>query len=90
MIVLDVVGMVMLMRRRTHRHMRHVVVVNSVFLMVLMVLMVSHAGWCAQHGCRHSAPDREQDGKQYQEPDAKRFHKNQVSTVTVHECTHRV
>ena len=84
MIVLGVVGIVTMMRGRIHRHMRHVVVVNSVFL------MVSHAGWRAQHGCRHSAPDREQDGKRYQEPDAKRFHKIQVSTVTVHECSHRV
>lgn len=87
MIVQSEVDIVTMMRGRIHRHMRHVVAVNSVFL---MVLMVSHAGWCAQHGCRHSAPGGEQDGKQYQEPDAKRFHKIQVSTVTVHECSHRV
>jgi len=76
--------MVMMMRGRIHRHMRPGLVVSALFL------MVSRAGWCAQHRRPHRAADGEQDGKQYQEPDTKRFHSGQISTVTVHECRHRV
>lgn len=76
--------MVMMMRGRIHRHMRHGVLVNALFL------MVSRTGRRARHRRRYRAPDGEQDGKQYQEPDTKRFHRDQTSTVTVHECRHRV
>lgn len=33
------------------------------------------AGRRAQHGCRHRAPDGEQDGKQQQQPDAGVLHR---------------
>jgi len=62
--------MVMMMRGRIHRHMRRGVLVNALFL------MVSRTGRRAQHRRRYRAPDGEQDGKQYQEPDTKRFHRN--------------
>ena len=68
MTVPSVAGMVMMMRGRIRRHMRHVVVVNTMFL------MMSRASRRAQHRCRHRAPDGEQHCKQYQEPDTSGFH----------------
>jgi len=68
----------------TEQQAEHRLLVNALFL------MVSRTGRRAQHRRRYRAPDGEQDGKQYQEPDTKRFHRDQISTVTVHECRQRV
>ena len=66
--VVVVVGMVMTMRDRIHRRWRRQLVVDA------KLLVVTRTGWHTQHCSRDRAPDRKQHGKQYQEPDAKRFH----------------
>lgn len=67
MTVLHVVGVVMRMRGRIHRHLRRVVV-NAQFLMMRCT------GRHAQHCRAYRTADGQQHSEHYQEPGANGFH----------------